>query len=1136
MVPTVAEDIFVKAPSCTVMAVTPSMLGNLPKFKSDNSIFSNIHTIILGGETASSDLLGSWVDAGVRVLIGYGATETTSMGSIHEVICDPQTKQIKASLIGCPTEQSPIWLVNSDYQLIEDESLEGEIFISGNGVSRGYYQDEFNTNNNFFYWNSHRVYKTGDYGRWVRGPAGDRVLEFRGRKDRTIKNGGFLVNLGRDVEDALYRAGVSLGITSVCAAVTANGIVAVVTPESVNKTILLAKARQSMCSYCVPYCIEAVKSLPMSANGKVQLEKVLEIITSPALGNDFDSHATTPSLPLAQVSEIKTTEEEKKLSKILSAVSSILGHSDGNLREIKGNDSFPKLGGSSLLAFKLISTLRQLNLHIVPKDLFSCHTFEEIAKGATSTNLLDLKESPAQERSIIDQKLTSLRIQAHDILDLEEGSFDIGPLTSLQLVLAIPTLSCKSKNINQVKLTYSGAHASMMERAWRAVWQAEPVFRTEIYLMIGCGAQIIHKFPFRNPTMNSHSRLADYDKAVKNADAKVGLGCSLEFIVYRSATATSAVTAASSKLDEIEELTIVLTIHHSLMDGISLQILLTKIERVARGWPLSFGYSSIKGNLELMSIQQNRDTAARKFFAEYLNDMQSKHSLLNERNEISKGDGCLTKQNKTIFFRSPVKNDEVTDFAQQHCVSVACIYYTAWAMSMSPIEKSSTVMIGSVFTNRAFQPELENAIGLYISTLPLVVKFRDNDSIASLIHQVMNDIISIGEYAWASPDQIGVGSRVRSLVSLQPLLPGDNSNPPPMRVESWEDSDFPLSLLIESTGEFRIVYDGHTFNETTVRRIGGHFKHALRGILHYALVGECRRMNELQELVYEESEMVRINEHEQTIKQALEASIDRFKDLVALEDCKGSSLTYGQLDEQTNIIASEIIATLGNNTVTPIAAYGDGSVEWLLGILAIVKTSRPFVPIDPKWPMEHKMMVLGASGATTILIPHSIHRSQVPETAMEQILVVKDLLSSKSGEKKTKRLPNCGSGDSVLLYIFTSGTTGVPKGIPTTNSSFLALQSNPEATMFAAPGRRIAQFMSPAFDVCNLEIFSVLLHGATLVLRDPKDPYHHLSRVNTAMMTPAVLSVLDPDDFPNIDIVSRYGFETLLLFTNRQFV
>ncbi|KAH6603986.1 amp-dependent synthetase ligase [Trichoderma cornu-damae] len=381
---------------------------------SSNSIFTNIHTAILGGETATAALLGSWLDAGVRVLVGYGATETTSMGSVHVVARDPGTKDINPSLIGGSIEQSPIWLMNCDFQPIgEDECLEGEIIIAGDGVSRGYYQDDAKTDDSFVYWNSLRVYKTGDYGRWVRGPDGDRVIEFRGRKDRNVKNGGFLVNLDRDVEDALHRAGTSLGITSVRAAVTENGIVAVVTPETVDTVALLAKARQNMCSYCIPYRIEAIQKFPVSSNGKVQHHRVLEIISAIDCGKDRFPRPASPSSSVPNASETKKTQEQDRLSKILRVASDVFGHSWGTQqREIQGGDSFIQLGGSSLLAFKLISALRQLHLHITPRDLFSCHTFEEIAKDSSADLRLEHKASRPDENAIVAYKLAALRSQA----------------------------------------------------------------------------------------------------------------------------------------------------------------------------------------------------------------------------------------------------------------------------------------------------------------------------------------------------------------------------------------------------------------------------------------------------------------------------------------------------------------------------------------------------------------------------------------------------------------------------------------------------------------------------------------------------------------------------------------------------
>ncbi|KAK4068257.1 uncharacterized protein Triagg1_7500 [Trichoderma aggressivum f. europaeum] len=1124
VVPTQAEDIYDKAPSCTVVAATPSLLSALMDSSSDTRIFNHVHTIILGGETARQDLLGSLLDAGIRVLVGYGATETTSMGSIHVVTRDPETKAINPLLIGSSMKQSPIYLVESGHQLIADDFAEGEILIAGDGLSRGYYKDDAKTNSNFIYWNSKRVYKTGDYGRWIPNPDGGRLIEFRGRKDRTVKNGGFLVNLDRDVENALSHVGIPFGVTSVCAAVTEDGIVAVVTPESVDTVALLSKARDSMSTYCIPYRIEAMESFPTSSNGKVQHRKVLEVISATDGTMGSNKPAALPSPPASQQSYSDTTVEEERLSKILDAASNLFGLSGDGLKKIQESDSFLKLGGSSLLAFKLASALRQRNINISPKDLFSGHTFQEIAKYSNDIAIAEEGSLPslADERFDVAHKLASLRSQAQSVLALESDSFDIGPLTSLQLALALPTLSCNWKNVNQVKLSYKSEYASMVERAWRAVWLTEPVFRTELCLTIGCGAQIVHKQPMRKPKLQLFKNLADYEEAVQKADINVGLGCSLEFIAYHP-NAVLGAAAAISMSREIEELTVVFTVHHSLMDGLSLQILLANVEHAAKGRKIPRSLSSIEASLELISIQQRKDGVAKRFFSEYLRKVKLADSFTKKPDIAMEGTMKLPSPNNAVLFGPSAGSDEVAHFANRNCVSPACVYYTAWAMAMSAFESKSTIIMGSVFSNRASHPEFHNVIGLYISTLPLVVSINGNETVCQLLQKTMGDILSLGEYAWARSDQVGIGSCMSSLVALQPPLPHENSHPPAIRAESLENSEFPLSLLIDSNGDFRIEHNSGVYGESAIRRLGGHFKQALRGVLNHTLVSECMRLNVIQETAYLQAEKVRIKPSEQTVKKALEESIDRFQDYIAIEDCKGNTLTYKQLEQQTNVIANMLNEYFSDTTTTSIAIYGDGSVGWLLGLLGIVKTSRTFVPIDPKWSMERKTMVLEASKAAAIVVPDSAQQNEVPMVAGKKALAIDHMLSVVSSDEQAARLPDTGYADSAFVYIFTSGTTGAPKGIPTTHRSFLAYQSNPEATLFAAPGRRIAQFMSPAFDVCNGEIFSALLHGATLVLKDPLDPYAHLLKVNTAAMTPAVLSVLEPEQYPNLEIIYSTG-------------
>ncbi|KAL2135476.1 hypothetical protein VTI74DRAFT_8335 [Chaetomium olivicolor] len=1093
VVPAEADEVYDRSSSCTVMASTPSLLSHLPRPAAgeDNMMYAKMHTILLGGETPTSELLESWIEAGVRVLAAYGATETTSMGCIREVERDVLTGGIELALVGKPMALSQVWLLDGDLGIVEDDLIEGEIVIGGEGVAQGYYKDEARTTNAFIWWNGRRVYRTGDYGRWVRtrGDGHERVLEFRGRKDRTVKNRGFLVNLDRDVEDGLYHAGASLGVKSVRAAMTENGIVAVVSPSCVDTTALLVQARLSMSAYCIPYRVEAVDNFPLSPNGKAQLRNILDIIVAVDEAREGERTASSAlETETAADTEVANEETEEKLGKLLLAATEVLRQPGEKPRRIRGEDRFLDVGGSSLLALKLVSALRRVNLSVSPRDFLACRKFSEIAQIASTTSPSPLTPENPATVSGVERMLADLCREARRALRLgADEDIDAGPLTSLQLELAIPTLADASKNVNQVKLAYKGVYASMMERAWRAAWRTEPVFRTEICL-------------------------ADYEEAVSESSMAVGLGSRLDFLAYRPSCG-----ASETEKDAEDELTIILTVHHSLVDGCSLRLLLDRVERNAHGWSLAPSPSPVKANVGLINTQRSRDAEVRAFFASYLKDI----APVPNQNRTAAGTRHH-RTTKTALFETSAGIDEVTAFAAKHCVSAACIYYTAWAMTISVLERSANVVVGAVFSNRAFLPsEHEEAVGLYMSTLPLVFRFGDADeSVVARLQRTMNDLATVGEYAWARSDQVGLGRRLRNLLAMQLPLPDEHSRPPAVRAESLENSDFPLSMLVEANGGLRVLYHDSDFDSKTIRRAGEHFKHALSCLLREQRVEDCMRIGRLQEALFDQADRVRIKPVEGlTVKKALEEAMGRFSELTALEDCSGTTvLSYGELDRLTNIIANHVNQTLiqrgdAEDTTRTVAVYGDGTVGWVLALLGILRAGRTFVPLDPKCTSQ---------------------AWEVPAMPGMTVLAVDNILSSSAELRNTAvLLDDWSSPDADLVVVFTSGTTGTPKGVPISNRGFLALQSNPEATMFAAPGRRIAQFMSPAFDYCNVEIFSALLHGATLVLRDPQDPLAHLARANTATITPSVLAILDLNRFPSLETIYATGEAVTTGLVNR---
>lgn len=107
--------------------------------------------------------------------------------------------------------------------------------------------------------------------------------------------------------------------------------------------------------------------------------------------------------------------------------------------------------------------------------------------------------------------------------------------------------------------------------------------------------------------------------------------------------------------------------------------------------------------------------------------------------------------------------------------------------------------------------------------------------------------------------------------------------------------------------------------------------------------------------------------------------------------------------------------------------------------------------------------------------------------------------------------------------MFTSASTGVPKGICVSHRATMSHRAYPPARLHAGPGRRHAQMFSPGFDVSIAEIFGALTHGATLVLPDAGDPFAHLGRAHATMVTPSFLAVCAPADLANLDTIYLIG-------------
>ena len=303
--------------TCEIAAMTPSMLEALepPSQVSWHEEYPNLRTLILGGETPPLRLLRVWSPEDVPWIIynDYGPTEATCAVLTFAINFRERTDANVGRIIGSPIPGAFIVLLDDGGEEITGVDKEGEIAIGGVCLAKGYWKDERNTKEKFRVWRGSRLYITGDYGRW-RSLRDNKLMEFRGRKDRVVKNRGFLVNLDEDVDAAIIQTGteMELGIEAAFSRVAAGKLCAVVVPSrgvgveqvQVKVEALMAKMRSGLPAYHVPDILFVRRDLPKGTNGKIDAKQVGEIINQHLElenqddGQTRDAAKTTCDVPL----------------------------------------------------------------------------------------------------------------------------------------------------------------------------------------------------------------------------------------------------------------------------------------------------------------------------------------------------------------------------------------------------------------------------------------------------------------------------------------------------------------------------------------------------------------------------------------------------------------------------------------------------------------------------------------------------------------------------------------------------------------------------------------------------------------------------------------------------------------------
>lgn len=236
--------------------------------------------------------------------------------------------------------------------------------------------------------------------------------------------------------------------------------------------------------------------------------------------------------------------------------------------------------------------------------------------------------------------------------------------------------------------------------------------------------------------------------------------------------------------------------------------------------------------------------------------------------------------------------------------------------------------------------------------------------------------------------------------------------------------------------------------------------------------------------------------------------------------CRGASLTYAQLMARASRLADRLRAAgVGRGTLVGLGVAR--SPDMIVAMLGAWMAGAAYVPVEPESPRERRLALLADAKAALVMTDAAHAR----EWAAWRALVV----DADDGALGATDEP--ARGDDLAYVLYTSGSTGAPKGVMVDHAALAARIAEMQAAFDVGPGDRVSQFPSIGWDASLFDIFVALANGAALHVavgdeRAPGASHHRFlreSRITATLMPPSVLAALPEEPLPDLRILFLGG-------------